>query len=241
MEDREVPMVPIYIVAFNRVTYLKQLLEYVEQLSNTVPIIVDNCSTYPPMVDFLEQTDHQVVRLQENIGIRALLQSEIIKRGQEHERYYGDQFYVFTDEDLDLSNCPFDVIDVLREGLRRYSWAQKAGVGLELSDIPDGVLHREEVLKWEASFWWDRLDRRFFNSPVASTFFVTHCETPFCQDKWIFDSLRSDIPYVARHLPWYETWDTLTEENLFYYANLGGVFTHWSSRTKDLLLQLGRI
>jgi hypothetical protein len=218
------------------------MLAYLEKVPNIVPIIVDNKSTYGPMVDFLNETKHQVIRLSKNLGVYALWEHKLIRVGEKHKLFFGDNCYAVTDGDLDLEGCPLDLVEVLRIGLERYSWARKSGLGLEIEDIPEGCLHRKDVIEWEPQFWVNRLDERFFESPVDTTFFLQWCHVvPTTRQDWIFKTLRSDRPYVARHLPWYETLDTLTEEDLFYYKNIAtDNYVHWSSRTKNLVSSLPR-
>jgi hypothetical protein len=227
-------VVPLYIVFFNRVTLLKGILDYFEKISGVVPVIVDNHSTYGPAVDFLKQTHHKVIRLPRNLGVHGLWQYAVIKRGQDHKRYFGDDYYAVTDADLDFNACPTDVLDVLREGLHRYLWACKSGVGLETGDIPEGCLYREEVIAWESQFWTQPLDDRFFHSPVASTLFLAHCDYQYNRETWIYNAIRSNRPYVARHLPWYETLATLTHEDRYYYNHIE-FFSHWGSKTRGIL------
>ena len=62
---------PIIINTRDRLSPLLLLLEWLEKCGQTNIWLCDNASTYPPMVDFLSTTKHNVVRLGFNLGHRA--------------------------------------------------------------------------------------------------------------------------------------------------------------------------
>lgn len=113
-------MIPVYITSFNNVTDLRTLVDYVLRLPSAMPIVIDNASTYPPLLEWLQRTSVPVVRLKENIGHRSPWLADIVKYGDAHRRYFDSRYYVVTDFDLDMSKCPLDVISVLIEGFEKY-------------------------------------------------------------------------------------------------------------------------
>lgn len=216
-------------------------MEYVHKLPNAVPIIVDNNSSYPPLLDWFHevQSDIRIVRHPENVGHRVAWLSGTIVYGNRHRRRFGSDYYVQTDYDLDLNNCPLDVLDVLIGGYQKFKnrppYVVKAGVGLEVNDIPPDAIFSDLVLEWERKFWMGRLDDRFFNAGIDTTFAIYHCDNPidFTDDNY-HNAVRSDRPYVARHVPWYYTMDNLTDEIRYYYSHIK-TLTHWSHRISKML------
>jgi hypothetical protein len=116
----------------------------------------------------------------------------------------GADYYVVTDSDLDLSGIPLDVLDVLRAGLERYPQVHKAGLSLEINDVPADTLN----LDWERSLWTRRIDDLWFDALVDTTFAMYRRGAG-----WAGNGMRSDRPYTARHVPWYRKMD---EEERYY-------------------------
>ncbi|MGH9200229.1 MAG: hypothetical protein ACRD2A_03225 [Vicinamibacterales bacterium] len=137
--------------------------------------------------------------------------------------------YVVTDPDLSMEGCPHDVLEVLADGLRTFPWARKAGVGLEIDDIPAGYPSRDLILRIEREYWTNRLDQRFFRAAVDTTFALYRAGV----DPPLGPAVRADRPYVARHLPWYVTSSNLDEEERHYLRTADLRFSSGTSHTKQ--------
>jgi hypothetical protein len=137
-------------------------------------------------------------------------------------------YYVVTDADLAMDGCPKDVLEQLVDGLTRFPWATKAGVGLEIEDIPSEYPSRDMILGIEHQYWAHRLDARFFHAAVDTTFALYRAgEDPPCAP-----ALRMDRPYVAKHLPWYVCQSTLDDEERHYLLTADPRFSSGTSHTK---------
>ena len=99
--------IPIIINSFNRLTTLRRLIASLEQRGLTNIHILDNCSTYPPLLEWYA-TDgrrYDIIRLPKNLGFKALW-----KHRPTRKRFCGD-YYIYTDPDLELDPaCPADVV-----------------------------------------------------------------------------------------------------------------------------------
>ena len=85
-------------------------------------IIVDNNSTYEPLLEWYATNPCEVIRLNENMN-----QSAPWLIGIPFDRKY--EYYVVTDPDLDLSNVPKDCLNVLKEKLEKYKgWGSNLGL-----------------------------------------------------------------------------------------------------------------
>jgi hypothetical protein len=129
--------------------------------------------------------------------------------------------YVVTDSDLDLSRVPTDLLDLMNDGLDKYPQIIKAGLSLELDDLPEDGLLTEKVRRWEAAFWRDRLDDQFWLANVDTTFALHRAGTIWTG---VAHALRTDRPYTARHLPWY---DPDTPEEIYFREHCRPKWSTW--------------
>lgn len=227
-------MIPIYITSFNRLICLKSMCKQLEELPNSRIIIIDNASTYEPLMDWLKMCDYEVIFSGVNHGKLApwkvVLQNNVIRKAHD--------YYVVSDPDMDFADCPNDVLEVLREGLDKHKKAHKAGVSLEINDLPEDGYKSKEVFKWESQWWKDRADKMFFNAFVDTTFALYRSSDNIDSVKGPKRGIRSDRPYIVRHTPWYTTPNTLTIEDKFYMKTLSN--GHWSQQYKKIIENLSK-
>jgi hypothetical protein len=133
---------------------------------------------------------------------------------------FGSPWYVVTDSDLSLANCPKDVLDVLIEGFSVMPQAVKVGLSLEIDDLPEPM--RARVRGWELQFWSDPVNDRFIRALVDTTFALYPIHQNHADSMLTGPALRTNRPYTARHLPWYLDGANLPEEEAFYYAHCNG-------------------
>lgn len=172
------------------------MADYLGGVPGAEVVILDNGSTWGPLLDWYASCPYEVRRLGRNIGHRA---PWVV--GAVFER--PSPFYVVTDPDLDISAVPKDLLQVLHEGLRRYPERMKCGLSLELRDLPEG-LRTEKIRAFQEKFWTRRLDARYFDAGVDTTLAMYHRsrrDIGFAAVRG--HGLRTDRPYTARHLPWY--------------------------------------
>src|SRR5437879_5702154 len=92
---------PIFVNVRDRVTCLRQLVDWLERAGHERIVLVDNASSFPPLLDYLEDTPHQVVRLGANLGSRALWAANLVP----------DEWFVYTDPDVvPTDDCPSDLV-----------------------------------------------------------------------------------------------------------------------------------
>lgn len=178
--------------------------------------IVDNRSTYQPLLDFYEEMkDRITVQVQEkNIGPRGWWELG------NHQNIMTP--YIYTDCDVVPADiCPEDVIEQMLALLRKQETGRKVGIGLRIDNLPDHYSKKELVVLWESRFWHAHLKDqvnneyadtgRAFNANVDTTFALYHPQQPFT-----YTALRMDTPYVFEHVPWYADDSNLTEEDRYY-------------------------
>jgi hypothetical protein len=187
--------VPVFINTRDRVSTLRPLVEWLERAGGTHIVIVDNASTYEPLLDYLDSCPHEVVRLTQNLGHTAPWLSGAIG-----DRVAAGQRYVETDPDVvPDEHCPSDAIEWFGMLLDRHPDVHKVGFGLRTDDLPRQYRHAEAVRRWESRFWTDEVEKDVFRAPIDTTFALHRAEAPLAMEP----ALRTGGAYLARHLPWY--------------------------------------
>jgi len=223
-------VIPIYINNRDWLTTTRELVEYFAEISGTEVVIIDNASTFPPLLEWYDRGCRcKVIRLRQNHGCHAPWNSGAVLSPAMHRAWFGSDYYVVTDADLSLDGCPRDVLDVLVQGYESYADITKVGISLEINDLPADSISGNQAAEWEKRFWQNKRDDRFFDADIDTTFALYGTGV-----RCIGTCLRSDRPYTARHMPWYLTPGTLDEESRHYLtrATLG----HW---TRDMQKKLG--
>ncbi len=210
---------------YNRITYPKNMAEFLSDHNINV-IMIDNNSTYQPLLDWYKKCPYKVYRLKENLGHKCLYRSKILDE-------YNDQYYILTDHDLDISHIPSDFVEVLMLGTHSPN-VIKSGLSLEIEDLPNNE-YAKKAYDWEVNYWKRPLDKNgFYISEVDTTFAIYDRKKEYPEfpetDKF-FQAVRSPRPYTARHLPWYNTEDNITEEEIYYIKSTN---TYWLGKFKEI-------
>ncbi|AQS51406.1 hypothetical protein PAEH1_07285 [Paenalcaligenes hominis] len=160
---------PIFIIVFNRLEALRPVVSWLEQAGYKNIHLIDNASTYPPLLDYLAASPHHVHTMQENHGHLVLWKS-----GQ-FDHIIQHQPFVLNDCDvLPSKNCPADVVERLAAILARYKNFTKVGLSLHIDDLPAHYAHKQQVIEWETPFWSTpsrtaRYSRRLLIPPLRIT------------------------------------------------------------------------
>jgi hypothetical protein len=219
--------IPVVINNFNRFESLKQETEWVLSLEGgTSVIILDNNSTYGPLLDYYKSLrDHeavQIVRLGYNSGLEGLedMQKELSQF----------PYFVITDPDLiPYKDTPTDILIRMKEVLDRHEAYNHVGASIETDDIPDHYPLKQQVVDWEARYWSPDapvVAEGVFEAWVDSTFGMYRSTSGVRQ---IDHALRLDRPYRMKHVDWYMDPDHLTEEQS-HYLKLSTRVASWSDK-----------
>jgi len=221
--------VPVFLISYNRLSYIRQVIDSLERLSFQNITIVDNASTYDPLLDYLEKTPHRVERLPRNFGHLALWHSERFANIIEREKF------ILNDSDVAPSpECPSDITELLNEVLDRYPRHTKAGLALRIDDLPDHYQFKDQVLAWEKPFWETVLEDGHYEAAIDTTFALYRPGIHCSEERW-WRSIRTAPPYSAVHLPWYQDTTKLTDEDVFYQRAVAGISSQWSITDPVLL------
>lgn len=212
--------IPIVINNRNRRTTLEKLIERLEIWGCEDIIVLDNQSTFEPLMEYYQKSPHTILRLKHNFGYLALWEipslNSLLK-----------SHYVYTDSDVvPTEACPADVLEVMWRGLERHPDVGKIGLSLKIDDLPLHVPSTERVKNWERPFWTKRRDDVFFEAPVDTTFALYR---PKVRGGYWVKALRAAPPYEARHLPWYVNPADRDPEEIYYRESIE-TKTHWSEQ-----------
>jgi hypothetical protein len=214
--------IPVFICNRDRLTWPRQLAADLTREARCEVIIVDNASTYPPLLEWYETCPHEVVRLKENRGPQG-------DWGGEIDRRLTSDYFIITDPDLDISQIPADWLSVLMDGLR-FDGIDKVGLSLRTDDVPEGP-DRDEIVAWESGFQRWPINERYYWARIDTTLAL------YDRRRWVPTrprfrdrALRTAAPYAARHLPWYPMDAAMQKEEDYQLLHCDPRISHWSSK-----------
>jgi hypothetical protein len=211
----------------NRLSTTKKMVEKLFSLNGNARInIIDNASTYPPLLKWYEeiQNDVNVIRQSTNLGCWTFFYSG-------HASSCKDDYYIYSDSDLELnSNMPYNWQEVLMDYHKR--WNRKASLVLRLDDVPASDV-KDRILEHQ-SICWDPTDEENVWTGVTDMTFSFDAKSA----GYRYDSVRLGNNFACRHIPWYLDFTNLPEEEIYYLENLDNLYPDaiWSSINKQLLL-----
>lgn len=225
IKTRDYYDIPIVINNYNRLGYLKKLINSLESRGYSNIYIIDNHSTYPPLLEYYNDCPYTVFRLNKNVGFRAIWETGIYEM-------FKQNYYVYTDSDMEIDDlCPNDFMEYFVRILEKYPTAQKVGFGIRIDDLPDSYPNKGKVIKWEKQFWNKEVESNLFLADIDTTFALYR---PYCAGAadWTQKVFRTGEPYLIKHLPWYNLEEFKSEEK-FYLSTIKTI-THWSAVDKSI-------
>lgn len=210
--------IPIIINSYNRLTYLKNLIEFLERKGYVNIVILDNQSNFQPLLAYYSTLPYKVIYLEKNWGHLALWKSNVIST-------YKKGFFAYTDSDvLPLEECPSNFLSYFIRLSIKYGY-KKVGFGLKIDDLPNWFNKKSEVIKWEENYWLSPLEKDVYKAKIDTTFALY--APNYSATSGFLDAIRTGGVYLARHLPWYENSDKLNAEQEQYYRS-SNTSTHWT-------------
>lgn len=212
--------IPVIIISFNQLYYLKKLVDSLLSKGCTHIVIVDNKSTYPPLLDYYKKINDRVTieYMDKNWGYLVFFEN------RELHSKYAQGFYFLTDPDIvPNDNLPENFAKIMLEILLdNYDSVTKVGWALDVKSIPDHYSLKESVLKWEAKYWEQPLlcphVREAYIADIDTTFAIY--KPSFRKGNHNFISFYSAIRlagnYLSQHGGWYVNKDNLTDEQQYY-------------------------
>jgi hypothetical protein len=180
LKAQKLARIPIVINSYNRVSCLKKLVDLLQDIGQHNIIILDNNSTYPPLLRYYRELEASynstcaapaeahlpltpgtrqciacqgalIVYLRQNFGHKALWESGI----GETLNIFKD-VYIYTDPDiLPVQEFPRNFVAMFSRIMLEYPTAEKVGCALKIDDLPDSYVYKDQVVRWEEEFWSD--------------------------------------------------------------------------------------
>jgi hypothetical protein len=199
--------IPIIINNYNRLEYLQKQIEWLRHVGHNNLHVIDNHSTYAPLLKYYKNIPATVYRLDRNMGHEALWRTHVFQR-------FCQSYYVLTDPDvLPGEEVPSDFMCYFLDVLKRYPATKKVGFGLRTDNLPDYYPKKQEVIRWEEQFYKVEIEKGLFKSKIDTTFALYRPGAMFqCWN----ETLRTGSPYWLMHLPWYEDPSRYNEETAYY-------------------------
>lgn len=217
--------IPIIINNRDQLITLVKLIEWLEEAGQRKIIILDNASSYLPLLEFYNKYENvrfTLRRLAKNQGPYSLWRH----RNRDLLVYP----FIYTDPDiLPIEECPKDAVEFLFHlATEHFQEIPRVGFGLKIDDIPDYYPFKKHVLEWESKFWEGSpiLLRdhgvQCFKAGIDTTF-ALHSQVSSPLDQ---TAIRTGHPYVARHLSWYVD-PKNPPEDLVYYESRADYWHNW--------------
>ncbi|MFV0156671.1 glycosyltransferase family 2 protein [Empedobacter falsenii] len=210
--------IPIIIINFNQLYYLKQLIDFLLKRGFENIVIIDNKSTYPPLLEYYKEIKDQVhiEFMKENAGHMVFFENKFL------QKKYGKGYYVLTDADIvPNENLPENFMSIMINDLDRYfKRVTKVGFALRIDDLIDNFPLKSKVIEWESRYWRNPIEKDKFLVGIDTTFALYK---PYYPSKFknleFKNGLRLSNMFTAKHGGWYKDIYNLTEEEKFYQQN----------------------
>ena len=207
--------IPIIIINFNQLNYPKQLIKLLLNHGYKNIVIIDNNSTYPPLLNYYDSLKFnkriKIHRLTQNYGHRVFWKNKKIFKT------YAKGFYIITDADIvPVKECPANFVQKLLKDLILNFRYTKVGLSLKINDIPDDNRNKSKIIKWEKKFWLNKISQNLYDAQVDTTFAIY--KPNYHPNKGgFYNGLRKDYPFQGIHGGWYVNSEDLKDEQKFYY------------------------
>ena len=196
MKGKSIFDIPIFINSRDRVECLKRLVAWLTQSGYRRIYILDQNSTYQPLLDYYAEIDGKlatVIRFSRNIGHMAVFKSDIL------EILEIDTPYIYTDSDVvPEDTTPVDLIEVFYQILVSCPFFRKVSLGIKYSDIT--FYNKKEAMKVEA---------QKENTPILPNVYIGAYDTTFALygNHRFYSVEEAAIVRIegaeGLHLPWY--------------------------------------
>jgi hypothetical protein len=229
----------IFICNFNRFEPTKNLVNSLTSRGYNNIVILDNGSTYTPLLEWYKTLQpEQVYFCKNNYGPEALdcVRNYESEFQEKYNHIVLNEYHVYTDSDVvPIDEVPDTFIDDMIELCKKYQ-IPKLGLSLKIDDLPEHFILKDRVIKHESSFFEREyiLDEKcqLFKAPVDTTFAVN---SPGLNCGYNDFAYRAAGDYFARHIPWYYDANNLPDDELYYLQNIQGSRPHWSNILKSMI------
>lgn len=217
--------IPVFIICRDRVEPLRKLVAWCEDEGLHNIILVDNASSYRPLLDYYDQSPYEVIRLSQNIGHTSPWSSGAVTT------FAKNQPFIVTDPDIIPDGYAHGAVRRFCELLTAHPERTKVGFGLKIDDLPVSYGLKPQVIAWEKQFWVSLVEPDVYDAEIDTTFAVYRQGTPYT----LGPGLRTGGQYVARHEPWYMDSSKPSTEIIYYRKHANKVIGTWGINEGELV------
>lgn len=219
----------VFIMNFNWLESTKKMAEFLTSCKHEVTI-VDNNSTYPPLLEWYKTCPYRVIHTGDfplKVQNRFIWEMDLEKQ----YTYPEENYYAVTDSDLELHWLPKDFTDYLVADLERNPEILKSGLSIRTDDLPRNKY--ADIYRESEKDNFPTPDKYGFHNVAVDTTFAVYSKercnnidkmwrqpgstvNDWLHDEYFYRAHRS--PFAVRHLPWYMTPETLTEEQRYHIS-----------------------
>jgi hypothetical protein len=218
---------PIILTNLNRLSTCKKMVEDLFKLNpNAVIHIIDNASTYPPLLEWYDQIkkDVNIIKNPTNLGPWSFFYSN-------HYQNINSDWYIYSDADLELNpEMPYNWQEIMKEYILKYD--RKSSLALRIDDIPDHYPFKDKIKDHQSVCWYPTDEADVYKAITDMTFTMDR------KDKgYRYESMRLAGKFLTKHVPWYIDFDNIEDEEKYYLENMNRNFNDalYSSTHYDYL------
>lgn len=200
--------IPLIIPMFNQLFYLKNTIVQMERFNLNNIIILDNGSTYPPLLEWYETTNLPVVCYPDNPGPRDFFYRKDIWDNL-------PSYFFVSDPDHDFPEAvPTTLVEDMIAWSEKKKW-KKLGLALDIKEKTK-LISMINIL--EHNYWKNIIDTTDNGDPIYEAL----TDTTFCfYNKKYFDDDFFSAPrmagrYTCQHYGWFRKKPEPKEEEDYY-------------------------
>lgn len=205
--------IPVFIISFNRLSYVKQTITWLKKYNFTNIHIIDNNSSYPPLLEYYKTCPATVHYMDKNYGHKVFWDcgkfKDVIK----------NSMYIVTDPDIEPNkNLPKDFIIDMYRVLGEHKNLTKVGFAIRKDDLPDTKIAKA-LQQYESRYWVHPVKDKKLELYCALTDTTFALYRPGKFDVYGYDfyyAIRIAGDFTCRHLPWYKDPNHQTTEDKYY-------------------------
>jgi hypothetical protein len=204
----------------NRFTTTKKMVDKLLELNpDEEIIIIDNESTYPPLLEWYREIYDKVeILYNKNEGHLAIWSTGLHQKLGMH--------FVYTDSDIELNeNFPKKWKQIMLNLWEKYR--KKIALAIRIDDLPNHYRYKNQAIRNEGRWWLKEIENDVYEADTDTTFFLIQNfgDNQYNSVRIAYDNM------ICRHTAWYLDLDDLSKEEKYYLDNLGSrVTTQYSKQ-----------
>jgi hypothetical protein len=201
---------PVILTNMNRLSTCKKMVDDLFKLNGNSRItIIDNASTYPPLLDWYDtmKNDINIIYNQKNEGPWAFFYGGTFSNIE-------DEIYIYSDADLELNpNMPYNWQEIMIDYINKYG--RKASLVLRIDDIPDSYEFKSNIINHQGVCWYESGETDVYRAITDMTFSMDKKSNGHR-----YESMRLGGDFACRHIPWYIDFNNISDEEIYYLEHI---------------------